>query len=201
MCYVLLLRLRHGMTKMRRKRRSALDRPEAADIIARVGRTSSWDSATATVDLGGGTMIRNRAMGITAALGGMTAMVALLTGLSTARADELADLKANQELLKQRIDQLALGAPAPVPPGAPSMAGSFPRSFLIPGTDTSLLIGGYVKLDAAYWMSGGSPNGNAAASLNGGAPVASSTPLDLHGTGIYAAPTFNPHSRGATFQM
>ena len=31
----------------------------------------------------------------------------------------------------------------PQPPGQPLRAGSFPRSFLIPGTDTSLSIGGH----------------------------------------------------------
>ena len=61
------------------------------------------------------------------------AAAALLGIVAPAGADELADLKANQELLKQRVDQLALGAPNPVAPGSESMAGSFPRSFLIPG--------------------------------------------------------------------
>ena len=67
----------------------------------------------------------------------------------------MADLRANQELLQKRIDQLSQ-APPPGPPGpyvpgfgpetrpaaAPVTVGSFPRSFLIPGTETSLRIGG-----------------------------------------------------------
>ena len=52
-------------------------------------------------------MTRKRNIGSAAAIGGATAMIALLTGLPGARADELADLRANQQLLQQRIDQLA----------------------------------------------------------------------------------------------
>ena len=90
-----------------------------------------------------------------AAIGGLSAAVALLTGLPAVSADELADLRANQELLQKRIDQLSQ-APPPAAPGAhvpgfgpetrpataPVTVGSFPRSFLIPGTETSLRIGG-----------------------------------------------------------
>src|SRR6266853_4777084 len=92
-----------------------------------------------------------------AAIGGLSAAIALLTGLPAASADELADLRANQELLQKRIDQLSQApppAPGPFvpgvgaetrPPGAPVTTGSFPRSFLIPGTDTSLRNGGYAN--------------------------------------------------------
>ena len=52
-------------------------------------------------------MTKKRNIGGVAAIGGMTAAVLLLTGLPTAKADELADLRANQQLLQQRIDQLA----------------------------------------------------------------------------------------------
>ena len=52
-------------------------------------------------------MTRKRTIATMAALGGFTAAVALLSGLPAAKADELADLRANQELLQQRIDQLA----------------------------------------------------------------------------------------------
>jgi hypothetical protein len=38
--------------------------------------------------------------------------------------------------------------------------GSFPRSFLIPGTDTSIRVGGFVDETLDYWFVGGSPNGN-----------------------------------------
>jgi hypothetical protein len=139
-----------------------------------------------------------------AMLAPLTAGLLLFAGWSSARADELADLKANQELLKQRLDQLALGAPLGVPPpGASSLAGSFPRSFLIPGTNTSLLIGGYVDLYATYWFDGGSPNSNnLAAPPVTGIPGTAGNPLNLHGTGLFAPAFFNAASRGnGVFRM
>ncbi len=36
--------------------------------------------------------------------------------------------------------------------------GSFPRSFLIPGTDTSIRVGGEIRMSALYWINGGNPN-------------------------------------------
>src|SRR5215471_19318181 len=119
-------------------------------------------------------MIRKRNIGSVAAIGGLTAAVALLTGLPAASADELADLRANQELLQRRIDQLAQQAqlpPSRVSPGiAPAMGtepvpgqaligGSFPRSFLIPGTDTSIRVGGFVDITGLYFLNG-SASGN-----------------------------------------
>jgi len=55
-------------------------------------------------------MTRTHTIGTLAAIGGLTATIALLTGLPAAKADELADLRANQELLQRRIDQLAQAA-------------------------------------------------------------------------------------------
>ena len=59
-------------------------------------------------------MSRKRTIGTIAAFGGLTATVALLSGLPAAKADELADLRANQELLQQRLDQLAQAPISPV---------------------------------------------------------------------------------------
>ncbi len=90
-------------------------------------------------------MTNKRNIGTVAALGGLTAAVALITALPSARADELGDLRANQELLQRRIDQLAQVPPPGAPPGGPGgpvMAGSFPRSFVVPGTEVSLRVGG-----------------------------------------------------------
>jgi DcaP outer membrane protein/Porin subfamily len=110
-----------------------------------------------------------------AAIGALTGAVALLIGNTAARADELADLRANQELLQKRIDQLAQGSvPGPYVPGfgpetlrnvggTPAIAGSFPRSFLIPGTDTSLRIGGFANGDVLWYIHGAAPGGQ----LNG----------------------------------
>ena len=113
-------------------------------------------------------MNRKRNIGRAATIGGLTAAIALLTGLPTAGADELADLRANQELLQRRIDQLAQGAipPSRISPGiAPAMGtepvpgqaiigGSFPRSFLVPGTDTSIRVGGYIDITGLYFFNG-----------------------------------------------
>ena len=71
-------------------------------------------------------MTKSHAIGSFAA----TAMVALLTGLPPASADELADLKANQELLQRRIDQLAQ-AQAPLPAAGGIPGGGTPAG--IPG--------------------------------------------------------------------
>src|SRR5262245_12872861 len=115
-------------------------------------------------------MIKTWKSGAGAAIGGFAAAVALLTGLPSARADEVSDLRANQELLQRRIDQLAqaqnVGAgsyfsstPNPAA-GQPAGAGSFPRSFLIPGTETSLRIGGEVRTSAIYYFTGAPINGD-----------------------------------------
>ena len=85
----------------------------------------------------------------------------LAIGPSAARADELSDLRANQDLLQQRLDQLSQlqpGATAPSAPGAAVGAGSFPRSFLIPGTDTSLRIGGFGNARVTWYMRGVQPS-------------------------------------------
>jgi hypothetical protein len=89
-------------------------------------------------------MSRKRAAGFVPVIGWSLPVFVLATGLSTtAWADELADLRANQELLQRRVDQLAQAGPSTGPgPGGPVMAGSFPRSFAIPGTEVSLRIGG-----------------------------------------------------------
>jgi DcaP outer membrane protein len=100
-------------------------------------------------------MTRKRTIATLAALGGFTAALTLMSGLPGARADELSELRANNQLLQQRLDQLAAAATAaPVQPGTASLAGSFPRSFLIPGTDTSIAISGFARLNIDWFLSG-----------------------------------------------
>jgi hypothetical protein len=88
-----------------------------------------------------------------------------LTGLC-ARADELSDLRADNDLLQQKLDQLAAFPGLDVGPARPfsedettpvpaAIQGSFPRSFLIPGTDTSIRIGGFINLTSVYYLQGG----------------------------------------------
>jgi len=102
----------------------------------------------------------------TLAVGGLTAAVALLVGLSEANAQ----------------------APAPAPPL--SGAGSFPLSFIVPGTNTSLHVGGFVQFDARYQMSsfGGSTSPGADYNIYPGAVaiegngVGTAAGHSLHGT-------------------
>ncbi|HVC52235.1 MAG TPA: DcaP family trimeric outer membrane transporter [Stellaceae bacterium] len=115
-------------------------------------------------------MSTKRTFGTLAAIGGATAVVALLCSVPNARADELSDLRVNNELLQQRLDQLAQAAQ--MGPGermyqnmatqkpAPTIAGSFPRSFLIPGTDTSIRVGGNITLITDTFLEGGVANGS-----------------------------------------
>jgi hypothetical protein len=145
-------------------------------------------------------MTTTRKIGAIAALSGMATAVSLLTALPGARADELADLKANQQILQQelnklQIEQQAAATAAPLPPGAPSLAGSFPRSFLIPGTNTSIRIGGYVALDIADYVTGGGNNNNATQPAGTGSALVAGIPLKLPNPPGVAAPIFNPSSR------
>ena len=70
-------------------------------------------------------MTKTRNLKAAVALGSLTATVALLTGLS--------------------------GASAQTAPGG----GSFPGSFLVPGTNTSIGFHGFIQMDVTYDMSGG----------------------------------------------
>jgi porin-like protein len=111
-------------------------------------------------------MMKARKFGTIAALGGSTAALAMLTGLAGARAD---DLQVNQQLLDTRIDQLAAVGLQPgagavfsvdqnAAAGAAAVAGSFPRSILIPGTDTSVKFYGQITEVLDYYMTGGNPD-------------------------------------------
>src|SRR5271154_1680126 len=113
-------------------------------------------------------MFWKRNTAITAVSGGVLSVAMLAAGASGARADELADLRANQDLLQQRLDQLSQAAAAPT---APIGVGSFPRSFLIPGTDTSLRVGGQAVGSVLWYLKGQAPNG----SLNGAAGLSNNT--------------------------
>jgi hypothetical protein len=98
-----------------------------------------------------------------AAIGGLTVAVALLlTGSIAVKADELSDLRAQQQQLKQQLDEVQglpaapaeTGSTAPAPTTQPPVTGgSFPRSFLIPGTDTSVSIGGLVQTNFGFGIS------------------------------------------------
>ncbi|HEY3912550.1 MAG TPA: DcaP family trimeric outer membrane transporter [Stellaceae bacterium] len=125
-------------------------------------------------------MTRTRNAAKLLAASAIAAGLLIQTGAPDARADELADLRANQQVLQQRIDQLAQAQAQQLPetkayPGLPGalgtppaagaalLGGSFPRSFLIPGTDTSIRVGGFVDITALDFLTGGGnvPGSNA----------------------------------------
>jgi len=132
-------------------------------------------------------MTRKWTIGTRAALGGLTAVAALVTATPAARADESNDLQANQELVQRRVDQLAqaqvpgnlfgVGGP-PGPANVQMTGGSFPRSFLIPGTDTSIRVGGELRLSVLYWISGGNPNPTTHQTNAGATGQSASIPLN-----------------------
>src|SRR5260370_1992538 len=134
-------------------------------------------------------MIRKRDIGRAAAIGGLAETGALVAGLEAASGDELADLRANEELLQRRIEQLAQAAQgrpgvpggygAEAVPGQAMLGGSFPRSFLIPGTDTSIRVGGFIDETLDYYFVGGQPNGNQTTTV-GVTGQLESAPLNTH---------------------
>jgi hypothetical protein len=105
-------------------------------------------------DIGGATAI------------GSAAILALLANFPMAAADELSDLRASQQALQQQLNQLPPDQPQSPPPATPPttpavngasppsdsplIGGSFPRSFVIPGTDTSVRVGGTIDETLGY---------------------------------------------------
>ena len=120
--------------------------------------------------------------------------MALLTGLPSASADELSDEQAKCGHPVSPVGGLYPGGPPAPSAGAGIVGGSFPRSFLIPGTDTSIRVGGEIRENLLYFFNGGNPNGAPPSSnvLNNGAGL--TTPLNFHNTvvGGVVVPTSNP---------
>jgi hypothetical protein len=138
-------------------------------------------------------MMKGRKHGTIAALAGTTATLAMLSGLSAAHADGLqmnqaSDLQVNQQLIDQRVDQLAAGlfVGTSVPgstdvnasAGSPVTAGSFPRSILIPGTDTSIKIYGEIREMTTYFFTGSASTNGKQSSGPGVTGDLESTPLE-----------------------
>jgi hypothetical protein len=105
------------------------------------------------------------------------------------------------------LAQIAPGRPYPGGPPNPAATtgatgGSFPRSFLIPGTDTSIRVGGEIREVLDYWLQNGQTNGtqNTTVGDNGNALSQS---LDVHGQTVPGLPNAGSlapvqvnHSRG-----
>src|SRR5712692_4077734 len=104
----------------------------------------------------GGKMTKTRKMSAVTALGSLTAAVALLAGSPDAGAQP-----------------------------AQAGGGSFPGSFLVPGTNTSIKIGGFVKIVGIYDLD--ARNGDTIATDTIPMPTSTSTTHGLHGaTRIHA---------------
>jgi porin-like protein len=91
------------------------------------------------------------------ALLGSSAIIALAAG--PALAEETEDLKAQIERLRSRLDQLEkqqgatdakVDAKQAAAPADAVVGGDFPSSFKLPGSDTSMAIHGYTKLDILF---------------------------------------------------
>jgi hypothetical protein len=130
-------------------------------------------------------MIRKRRVaGILSAIRVISCLAILALGPSVGRADELADLRASQVLLQRRLDQLAqVPSAGELYPGEPrssatGIGGSFPRSFLIPGSDTSIRVGGDFRTSVTYFLNGANPNAVPATSNVTNAVIAA--PLHVH---------------------
>src|SRR5260221_10231543 len=95
---------------------------------------------SSTNELSGGPMAGTLRIGAVVAIGGMTAIGALLTGMRSGQADEPFELRASQGLLESRIQQPAEGgqARAKPPPRNAGIGGRVPRPLLIPTPGTTL---------------------------------------------------------------
>ena len=84
-----------------------------------------------------------------ALLGSVTAAAMMAAG--PVLADEVSDLRVQIEALSQKVQQIETqkAQPAVIPANVVT-GGDFPGSFKLPGSATSLKIGGYVKLDVLY---------------------------------------------------
>ncbi len=78
------------------------------------------------------------------------ALAAALTGVAPlAAAQTVQELKAQLEALQRRISELEQKQQAAAPANVVT-GGDIPGSFKLPGSDTSVKIGGYIKLDAVF---------------------------------------------------
>jgi len=82
-------------------------------------------------------------------LGALALAVSLAGAGAVARADTLSDLKEQTETLQRKVTALEDSQRKAAPDNAVT-GGSVPGSFKLPGSDTSIKLGGYVKLDAIY---------------------------------------------------
>lgn len=100
----------------------------------------------------------------------------LLALAPAAHADTISNLKAQIEALQQRVNELAAAqqaaTKAPPAPANVVTGGATPGSFKLPGSNTSVKIGGYIKADAIYSSKSAGVNSSADQELEaGGIPL------------------------------
>src|SRR5712671_7162075 len=79
----------------------------------------------------------------------LTLAVSLAGAGAVARADTLSDLKEQTEALQRKVNELEDARQKTAPAGVVT-GGAIPGSFTLPGSNTSIKLGGYVKFDAVY---------------------------------------------------
>ena len=152
-------------------------------------------------------MPRRRDAAIAPALAWSLAGLVLCLAITAARADEEADLPAAQQTLERRLDNLLPSAPPPPALQAALVAGRFPRSFVMPGTDVSLRIGGQALGSVLWYLKGantggalGNQGGSSENFTDGQGSVGNLSSIPLNGVPASNATGF-AHSRSSTWDF
>lgn len=116
----------------------------------------------------------------------------LLAAAPLARADAISDLKAQIDALQKQVDAMSKAAPAAPAPAGAVTGGDIPGSFKLPGSNTSIKFGGYIKADAIF--SNRSVGGGGDQNLEAG-----SIPLGSQASGEKGQLTM--HARQTRFNM
>ncbi|MDJ0948946.1 MAG: DcaP family trimeric outer membrane transporter [Alphaproteobacteria bacterium] len=129
------------------------------------------------------------------ALLGSGAAVAMVAVAAPASAGEIEDLRAQIEALQGKLDTLetrqdAVESQGAIAPAAAVEAGDKPKSWKLPGTNTSMNIGGYAKLDLLMDL------GPFLGDSYGG-----SVPVTDNSTGDLRKGTFRAHARQSRFWL
>ena len=134
--------------------------------------------------------------------------IVLIGGSPGARAAGTIDWDAGRERLQHRLDEVAQAVPiASSGPGGPVLAGGFPRSFAIPGSDVSLRIGGQVIGGVLWYLKGantggalGNQGGSSENYTDGQGSVGNLASIPLDGVPASNAIGF-AHSRSSTWDF
>lgn len=109
-----------------------------------------------------------------------TATAALLVAALPARAGEIDDLKAQLQALRDKVAKIEDQRQHRVAPAAAVEAGSKPKSWKLPGTNTSMNIGGFALLQFDYDIDGASSFAPGNAPVDGTAGARRQGEFDLN---------------------